>query len=165
VWADGPIRHTRRVEKSKSLGLRWNPTFRNERERWATQGLWWRKGGPPARVIKGGGQECPPHIRAPQGLKPGSFLTILFGTTGRGCGKTHFVAGQTPSAAKAALILWNLTARVEAAPFQRDCPPRLFPQPLVVVPFPVLLDHRVQPSPRFLRPSRSLGGRNDNGLG
>jgi len=33
------------------------------------------------------------------------------------CGKTRFTC-QRPSAAKAGLILWNLAARLEAAPFQ-----------------------------------------------
>jgi hypothetical protein len=34
------------------------------------------------------------------------------------CGKTRFICGQSPSAAKAGLILWNLAARPEAAPFK-----------------------------------------------
>jgi hypothetical protein len=34
------------------------------------------------------------------------------------CGKARFICGQRPSAAKVGLILWNLAARLEAAPFQ-----------------------------------------------
>jgi hypothetical protein len=40
-------------------------------------------------------------------------------TTPSAClGKTRFVCEQRPSADKAGLILWNLAARLEAAPFQ-----------------------------------------------
>jgi hypothetical protein len=54
---------------------------------------------------------------APQGLKPFK-KERLYRSAETACGKTRFICGQRPSAAKAGLILWNLAARLEAAPFQ-----------------------------------------------
>jgi hypothetical protein len=43
-------------------------------------------------------------------------------------------AGQRPSGAKAGLVLWNLAARLEAAPFQNGFTDGIFPQD--VKPYP-----------------------------
>jgi hypothetical protein len=42
--------------------------------------------------------------------------------------KNRSICGQRPSAAKAGLILWNLTARLEATPFQNGLQNCIYPQ-------------------------------------
>jgi hypothetical protein len=59
--------------------------------------------------------------------RPLSAVRFLDGASASAaCGKTRFICGQRPSAAKAGLILWNLAARLEAAPFQNGLQTALF---------------------------------------
>jgi len=46
------------------------------------------------------------------------LVEFVYGTAFRGFGKTDDALDKSPSAAKAALVLWLLTARLEAASLQ-----------------------------------------------